>query len=459
MAITPVYDHALELSLKKLTVNGSVYWLKDEDLRNFVSTFGTVVMKDVETTFTENGANIATSAAIAEWVKKQIKEYQGVMHFRGVLEKTSEAETDLNCIDRLITDPASGDIVVIKDNGSEYVYYNSIWTEIGDQSLYLTQTTADTKYVSQDTTVAGLKLNTNISTTALSTALDIKALAHLDSANLTIEIPDSANDITVGKPGTYTFVSTDEVEVPLTFAPIEYLPKGTVDINAATAAGVTYDKAKSASISTSNADDPVNANYTPSGSISLPNIATTVSLTSEAIKEVTDEGTPYSITAGSVTKANDETAKFAKKTLKVDIDATDSEQLNLTYVENTDTEFYADAVTVAGDITYTQQHLTGSLPAFQTKNVVTGLTSASSTYDGTASFSGDGAIIAATIKYETTDANVTQPTYTATFTGEAKTYTHTAATSAKVPTAGNITVPSELLNITLNKKNQTVTIS
>ena len=67
MALTPSYENAN--TLKKLTVGGATYFLKDADLRKLVESFGSAVYKDVVTTFNAEGADIATEKAIADYIK------------------------------------------------------------------------------------------------------------------------------------------------------------------------------------------------------------------------------------------------------------------------------------------------------------------------------------------------------------------------------------------------------
>lgn len=457
MAITVNYEH--DQTMKKLNVNGSIYWLKDADLRALVESFGTVVYKDVETTLTEEGANVvATSAAVATWVKDQIKDIAGAMHFRGVVTR-QEGETDAEAITRTVTDPAAGDVVVMSDNGKEYVYQGAAWEEVGDQNIYLTKATAEADYVKKVTTIAGIDLQDSITVEELSasTALDLKALAHKESASGTVDTVDSINDITSGKAGIYT-VTGETVAVPQTYSALDVTPAGTVAVTADVAAAVNYDKATSTTVSAIAADADHPANYTPAGTVALPTFTTTVTPVKEAVATVTDAGTAYTMTAGSVTKADDATAKFVQKAVKMAIDENDAEQLNLTYVANTDTEFYSDAVTDAGAVTYVAPALTGALPIFGTKDVVVSATAATAK-DAEATFSGTGAVIAATINTTDTAATVTQPTYTAAFSGTAKSVTPAVATTqnAQAP-SGTVTVDSETIQITPVKSAKTVTV-
>lgn len=457
MAITVNYEH--DQTMKKLNVNGSIYWLKDADLRALVETFGSVVYKDVEVKLTEDGADVVpTSEAVATWVKEQIKDLAGVMHFRGVVTK-NEGEEDVDAITRTIKDPAAGDVVVITSNGKEYIYQGKAWEEIGDQNIYLTIAAAAATYVPQTTTIAGIDLKDSITVEELSaaTALDLKALAHKDTASGTVETVDTINDIETGKAGTYT-VAGDTVAVPATYSAMDVTPAGTVTLAADVAAAVSYDKATSTTVSAIAADAEHPANYTPAGTVALPTFTTTVTPVKEAVAVVTDNGTEYSMTAGSVAQADDTTAKFVQKAVKMAINADDAEQLDLTYVANTDTEFYKDAVTGVGAVTYTAPTLTGKLPAFDTKDVVVSAT-ATTANDGAATFSGAGTVIAAAINTTDTAATVTQPTFTAEFSGTAKSVTPAVATTtdAQAP-AGTVTVATETVQITPVKSAKTVTV-
>jgi hypothetical protein len=202
MAFTPTYEH--NQTMTKLNVNGSIYWLKDADVRSLIATFGDAVLKNVDTTFTEDSVNLVTSKAIQDWVEEQIADIAGAMHFRGIIEKQAE-ESDADAIARVIDDPAAGDVVVIKGNGKEYIYQGTAWEEIGDQNIYLTIAAAAATYVPKTTTVAGIALDHNITVGELeaASALNLKALAHKDTASGTVATVDSIDDITVAKAGEY----------------------------------------------------------------------------------------------------------------------------------------------------------------------------------------------------------------------------------------------------------------
>jgi hypothetical protein len=124
------------------------------------------------------------------------------MHFRGVVVP-NDGESDNDAIIRTITDPATGDVVVISTTSKEYIYDGSNWTELGYESLYATggeleqeiaARTAGDNYLSgaidaicaNYATKEELASETTLRTTAdaeLSTAIDNKVLINDVSAS------------------------------------------------------------------------------------------------------------------------------------------------------------------------------------------------------------------------------------------------------------------------------------
>ena len=113
---------------------------------------------------------LPTVAQVEKYVTDQIKDLEGAMHFVGVITR-KDGETDIDAIKRVITEPKSGDVVVMADNAKEYIFVDpdpetvgdEIWREVGDEGLY----------VKKSTTIAGVDLQDNITKEELQTALDI----------------------------------------------------------------------------------------------------------------------------------------------------------------------------------------------------------------------------------------------------------------------------------------------
>ena len=125
--------------------------------------------------------------------------------------------------------------------------------------------------------------------------------------------------------------------------------------------------------------------YTPAGDITLPNFSSEVTPSTDSVATVTDAGVGYTITDGGVSQAADTKSGFA------------TEGITATYAEATETLVFAaagtaQAVTAAGAVTYTKPVLSGSLPTFGTKTVLTGATVAT-TANGYATFAGTEADI------------------------------------------------------------------
>ena len=125
--------------------------------------------------------------------------------------------------------------------------------------------------------------------------------------------------------------------------------------------------------------------YTPAGNITLPSFLSSVTPSTDSVATVTDAGVGYTMTDGGVSQAADTKSGFA------------TEGITATYAEATETLVFAaagtaQAVTAAGAVTYTKPVLSGSLPTFGTKTVLTGATVAT-TADGNATFAGTEADI------------------------------------------------------------------
>lgn len=417
------YTHTPVLS--KVKLGNTTYYLKDADVRAILDTFGNAVTYSVADTIADNGTGLVTADQVYDFVIQQITDVGKALN---LISATDHDE---------VTEPKVGDFVVESD-GSEWLYDGHTWREVGSEGAYALKTT----------TIAGVDLQDNITAAELKTALGLKALAYMDNGSVTITTMDGINSFSTGKAGAYN-VSSTAVSVPVTYDALDVTPSGSVTITAGTAAAASYDKTTSVTVSTASPAADASGNYTPSGTVSVTNV--TVTPDTGNVATVTNSGTAYQLTAGSVAQATDTTSTFAVEGIVASVGTgNDAETLILT-AAGTD-----DAVTAAGAVTYTAPTLSGSLPTFGTQSVVTGIASASAT----ASFSGDDVVISATPSTTATAATVTQPTFTGSFSGTSKSVTPTVATTNQAAgTDGSITVASETIAPTFTSSEKTANVT
>ena len=288
----------------------------------------------------------------------------------------------------------------------------------------------------------------NITVAELKQALELKALAFKDSGSVKVTTIDSFNSFSTGKAGEYSVTSTP-VSVPATYTALDVTPAGSVELTAGTAAAASYEKTTGVTVATAAPVDGQSATYTPAGTVTVSNITVTPSTVSVA--KVTSAGEAYQLTAGSAVKAADTKSAFATEGVIASIGTGDDAETLILTAAGT-----ADAVTAAGDVTYTAPQLTGSLPTFGTASVVSGISSATAD----ASFSGTGVMINATPTYTASDATMTQPTFTAAFEGTSKTVTPAIATTIQAAgTDGSVTVASESITPSATSTEKTATVT
>ena len=419
--------------LSKVKFGNTTYYMKDAAARAILDTFGSAATYSVADAIADNGTGLVTADQVYDFVNHQIGAVGDILNLLSASDHTQVAS------------PSAGDFVIESD-GKEWLYDGTAWREVGDESAYVPKTY----------TIAGVNLADSITKAELQTALELGALAYKDSGSIKVTTIDTFNSITVADAGTYN-VSSTAVSVPATYSALDVTPAGSVELTAGTAAAASYDKTTSVAIS---AAAPVEgtsvANYTPAGSVTVTDV--TVTPSSASVATVTDAGTAYQLTAGSMSQGSDTTSAFATEGVVVSIGqdnsgsggANEAETLIIT-AANT-----SNAVTASGTVTYTNPTLTGSLPTFGSQSVVTGITSASAT----ASFSGTGTVLSASPSYTSTAASITQPTFTAEFTGTSKSVTPAVATTVNAAgTDGSVTVTSSSVTPTANSTEKTVSVT
>lgn len=427
--------------LSKVKLGNTTYYLKDADVRAILDTFGDVVTYDVATSisnFVADDDSIPTAGQVYDYVGRQVGAIGTALNLRSEADHTQVPTTGEGAA-------AAGDFVVESD-GKEWLYDGTGWREVGSENAYVVKTF----------TIAGVDMADNITKAELQQALELGALAYKNSGSVKVTTVDSFNSFSTGKAGEYN-VSSTPVSVPATYSALDVTPAGSVELTAGTAAAASYDKTTSVAIS---AAAPVEgtsvANYTPAGDVTVTNV--TVTPSSVSVATVTDAGTAYQLQAGSMTQGTDTTSAFATEGLVASVGADntasggadESETLILTAAGT------SNAVTASGTVTYVDPVLSGSLPTFGSQSVVGGITSASAT----ASFSGTGTVLSASPAYTATAASMTQPTFTAEFTGTSKSVTPTVATTVQAAgTDGAVTVASESITPSATSTEKTVNVT
>lgn len=413
--------------LSKVKFGNTTYYMKDAAVRAILDTFGNATLKDVAPAIADGGEGLVTSDQVYNFVNRQIGAVGDILNLRSESDHTT------------IESPAAGDFVVEAD-GSEWLYDGTAWREVGSENAYVLKTFE----------IAGLDMADNITKAELQQALELGALAYLDSGSVKVTTIDSISKFSTGAAGEYSVVASS-VSVPATYSALDVTPAGSVTVEAGTAAAASYDKTTSVAIS---AAAPVEgtsvANYTPAGTVTVSNV--TVTPSNVSVATVTDAGTAYQLQAGSMTQGADTKSAFATAGVTVSVDENDAEMLVFTDATT------AQAVTASGTVTYVDPSLTGSLPTFGSESVVSGISSASAE----ASFSGTGTVLSAAPAYTSTAATVTQPTFTASFEGTSKSVTPAVATTVSAAgTDGKVTVASEEITpaFTATEKTATVTFA
>lgn len=416
------YTHTPALS--KVKLGATTYYLKDADVRAILDTFGNVVTENKATKIENGATGIPNADQVYDFVVQQVTEVGKALNLIAATDHTA------------VEDPRVGDFVVESD-GSEWVYDGNGWREVGSENAYVKKTF----------TIAGVDMQDNITKAELQEALELHALAYMDAGSVAVTTPDGINSFSTGKAGEYNVASTP-VSVPATYDALDVTPAGSVELTAGTAAAASYDKTTSITMATAAPAEGQSATYTPAGEVTVTSV--TVTPSNVSVAKVTDAGTAYQLTEGSVAHATDTTSQFAVAGMLASIDAEDNEMLVLADATK------ADAVTAVGAITYTAPTLSGALPTFGTESVVSGISSASAE----ASFAGTGVMINATPAYTSANATVTQPTFTASFEGTSKSVTPSVATTVSAAgTDGKVTVASESITPTLQTSEKTVNVA
>lgn len=413
--------------LSKVKFGNTTYYIKDAAARAILDKFGNATLENVATSIADGGTGLVTSDQVYDFVNRQIGAVGDILNLRSESDHTT------------VESPAAGDFVVEAD-GSEWLYDGHAWREVGSENAYVLKTF----------TIAGIDMQDAITVAELQQALQLGALAYKNSGSVKVTTIDSMSKFNTGAAGEYSVVASS-VSVPATYSALDVTPAGSVTVEAGTAAAASYDKTTSVAISSAAPVEGTSvANYTPAGTVTVTNVS--VQPSNVSVATVTDSGTAYQLQKGSMTQAADTKSAFATAGVTVTVDENDAEMLVFTDAAT------AQAVTASGTVTYVDPTLSGSLPTFGSESVVSGIASASAE----ASFSGAGTVLSAAPAYTSTAATVTQPTFTASFAGTAKSVTPAVATTVSAAgTDGKVTVASEEITpaFTATEKTATVTFA
>ena len=412
--------------LSKVKFGNTTYYIKDAAARAILDTFGNATLQDVALSIADGGTGLVTSDQVYDFVNRQIGAVGDILN---LLSEDDHEDVE---------NPAKGDFVVESD-GSEWLYDGTAWREVGSENAYVLKTF----------TIAGIDMADNITVAELQAALELGALAYKDSGSVAVTTIDSFNSFTTGAAGNYS-VSSTPVSVPATYSALDVTPAGSVALTAETAAAASYDKTSAVAISSAAPVDGTSvANYTPAGEVTVTSV--TVTPSNVSVATVTDAGTAYQLQAGSLSQAADTTSAFATEGVVASIGTGDEAETLILVAAGT-----SNAVTASGTVTYVDPVLSGSLPTFGSQSVVSGITSASAE----ASFSGTGTVLSAQPSYTATAATMTQPTFSAEFTGTSKSVTPAVATTVQAAgTDGAVTVTSETITPSATSTEKTVSVT
>ena len=266
--------------LSKVKIGSQVYYVKDADVRAILDTYKGAVKYDVDTTFTADSENLATSKAIAAYLEGQIAGLTGAMHFVGVVEE-------------LPAEGAAGDVVIV--GTTEYVHNGTKWVEIGDEAVYQTIAGAETKFVQKTFTIAGIDMADPITADEIKAALALKALAYKDSASVIVTDYATGINGAAYTPAGSVAVTLSQTSTAMTSSGT-FKPAGTISGSTTAAGTVTI------------ARDDANG-VAVSGTVSPPTI--TVTPTTAEVQHIDSVGTLPSYTAAQYTAPSVNEAKPA----------------------------------------------------------------------------------------------------------------------------------------------------
>lgn len=335
--------------LSKVKIGSEIYWLKDAEVRALLDTFGTAVTYNVDTAVTEGSANLITTGAVHAYVTEYVTNITG------------GAMTFLGIKDELPATGNPGEVVIV--GTAEYVYSDGAWHLYGDEGIYATIAGVDAAYVKKTLTIAGIDLSDAITADELKTALDMKALAHKDSASATVTDYATGINGAAYTPAGQVAVTLNHASTPVASTG-SFTPAGNVSGNVTPAGTVSI------------ARDDANG-VQVSGTVSAPSV--TVTPKTAQVQHIDSVGALPTYTAAQYVAPSmaEKSAQFASEGVVAAMDSEDTEMLVFTAAGKasalTETGFNAGSYTAA-------EFNAGELPTLgAAQTVVTGIEKAEAT--------------------------------------------------------------------------------
>ena len=329
---------------------------------------GAAAWKAVATEVTGGGEALPTAEAVKSYVTSQV----GQIHsFDVVIDPagTADGPSVAASADTMYKIYMVADVQASAGTYIEWITirsgakgaYTYAWEKIGSTK---TDLTGD---VSKETTIATITLDHNITVAELQDALELKAFAYAAKGTATVAAKTvsgvkatgtSTGSITGAMDYTATEISSTGKVTAIGSITGSAISGGSItvtlkDAEAATAATVTAEAYKPAGSVTSNFVADANKGVAIEGTVSKP--TATVTPATATVQEMKTKGTAYSITKGSVAKADDTKSTFATEGVVASVTGE-----TLTFAS----AGTAQAVTASGDVSYTAPVLSGSLPTF-----------------------------------------------------------------------------------------------
>lgn len=347
--------------LSKVKIGEQIYDIKDKFARDEIAKLGTAALKDVAATISDGEGKIADAATVKAYVDAQVGAIHNFSYEIVANLPTASAETMYKIYLKSLGTAAAPDayeefITIDNGEGKDPRY---VMEKIGDTNIDLNG------YVPTSRTIAGLALSANITADALKTALGLGAMAYAATASGSVAGQTISG---VKATGTTTGALTGAIGYDSTAVAStgKFKPAGTVSGNVTAAGSVTMEAA---------ADGE---GIQVSGTVAAPTVTVQLAKADEVLGSIKDAAVAPTFQEGAFTAAtlthSEDT--FAKAGVVAAMDETDTEMLVFTAAA---TGTASNITGFTGGSKAADTFTAGSAMTFNTKNVVSGVESASAT--------------------------------------------------------------------------------